>query len=303
MDARIVAESKVVGEVNGVKIYYHPETHRHLFTLGEPVNLMARIDPKSPRTSSGEYHWTVVVLDEEGCEIGNVRSGYRPSDDPDAEDGGAWYHRHAAEASPAQFARPVYVHTDRKTISSEKYSLYESGPGCPPSIGVVTGEDALRIIEAYNEIHRPIMEKAAAEEAAFQRRKTEWTEAKEIALLAATRVPAGTRKDAFLPFVRAALGHFDAAQDAALHYDDTATSFSVANEQLAYREAFKKLTGREYDAVADKITRAEIEVLPVSPPSPPHPVVYECLECGATYPPEQAHLIDAGGMGCARCNH
>jgi hypothetical protein len=29
----------------------------------------------------------------------------------------------------------------------------------------------------------------------------------------------------------------------------------------------------------------------------------ECLECGAVYPPEKAHLVDAGGMGCYRCNH
>jgi hypothetical protein len=29
----------------------------------------------------------------------------------------------------------------------------------------------------------------------------------------------------------------------------------------------------------------------------------ECLECGATYPAEKAHLVDAGGMGCVRCNH
>ena len=29
----------------------------------------------------------------------------------------------------------------------------------------------------------------------------------------------------------------------------------------------------------------------------------ECLECGATYPPEKAHLVDAGGMGCVGCNH
>lgn len=28
----------------------------------------------------------------------------------------------------------------------------------------------------------------------------------------------------------------------------------------------------------------------------------ECLECGATYPPDKAHLVDAGGMGCHRCN-
>lgn len=42
-----------------------------------------------------------------------------------------------------------------------------------------------------------------------------------------------------------------------------------------------------------------------SAPKAPHagPAIMECLECGATYPAEKAHLIDAGGMGCARCNH
>lgn len=35
---------------------------------------------------------------------------------------------------------------------------------------------------------------------------------------------------------------------------------------------------------------------------PPGPETFECLECGAVYPAAQAHLIETGGMGCARCN-
>jgi hypothetical protein len=28
-----------------------------------------------------------------------------------------------------------------------------------------------------------------------------------------------------------------------------------------------------------------------------------CMECGATYPHNKAHLVDADRMGCVRCNH
>lgn len=38
----------------------------------------------------------------------------------------------------------------------------------------------------------------------------------------------------------------------------------------------------------------------VASPTPPS-AQFECLECG--FSTDRAHLIDAGGMGCVRCNH
>jgi hypothetical protein len=121
----------------------------------------------------------------------------------------------------------------------------------------------------------------------------------------ARRVPAGTRKEDFLPFVRAAIQHFDAGQDRALAADAAADSFAIANEQLQYRADFARLAGRDFDPSRDGVDRAEVESLPLTPTPAPalREITVECLECGATYPIAKAHLVDDGGMGCMRCNH
>jgi hypothetical protein len=123
---------------------------------------------------------------------------------------------------------------------------------------------------------------------------------KLIAKEAARRVPTGTSKEDFLPFVTAVLRYLDRSQSRAMDRDEAAASFAVAGEQVRYREDFRRLTGREFDPATDRITWAEIEALPVTPPVPPSPYVEECLECGATYG-SPGH-VEPGGMGCDRCN-
>ena len=131
---------------------------------------------------------------------------------------------------------------------------------------------------------------------------TEWNP-RRIAFEALERVPHGTKKEDFLPFVRAVLGHLDGRQARALDADELAPSFALAGDQLKYRADFLRLAGREFDPAADAITRAEVEAIPVPPPLPPEPIewIVECWECGATYPADQAHKVEDGGMGCARC--
>lgn len=58
--------------------------------------------------------------------------------------------------------------------------------------------------------------------------------------------------------------------------------------------------GLTEDGGLDAASLCEAEGTPLSTPA--HHEV-ECLECGATYPAEKAHLVDTGGMGCYRCNH
>lgn len=130
-----------------------------------------------------------------------------------------------------------------------------------------------------------------------------WT-ARSAALEAANRVPVGMQKEDWLPFVTATLHYFDESQGEAIERDETAASFALADQQIRYLADFRRLTGRDFDPEADRVTREEIESHPVTPPAPSRPTPdVECLECGATYPPQKAHLIDAGGMGCVRCNH
>lgn len=63
----------------------------------------------------------------------------------------------------------------------------------------------------------------------------------------------------------------------------------VAVERAEVEAAFPAITAPA-EATTETITPASDDTV-------------ECLECGATYPGHKAHLVDAGGMGCVRCNH
>ena len=121
-----------------------------------------------------------------------------------------------------------------------------------------------------------------------------------LALDLLDRIPPGTRKEDFLPLVTAVLQYLCGRQGEALDRDEAAASFAIAGEQLRYLEDFRRLTGRDFDAATDRVTRAEVDALPVFPQPPAPPVEYECLECGATY--STPDPIEPGGMGCRRCN-
>lgn len=69
---------------------------------------------------------------------------------------------------------------------------------------------------------------------------------KTRALVTLQEVPAGVAKEDYLPFVEAMCRYLDAEQGAALDADDTARSFTLANEQIQYRRDYERLTGRPW---------------------------------------------------------
>jgi DNA-directed RNA polymerase subunit RPC12/RpoP len=291
-----------VGEVRGIPVYYNtdPAYQRPLCTVGKPLRLEARAIEQT-EYSGPEYRWNwrVIAVDDLGREIGVLSSGYGPSGDPDSEKG-RWCADHAAELSPHVFTRFLYDRTDGVTLVSETHCLCQDPELGPPDLGLVGGEEAAAILAEFRRLQAPRREAYARVRAALAEAESRRAEARRAALEMAERVPAGTRKEDFLPFVTAVLQHFAAAQGVALEHDEAAASFAIASEQLQYLADFRRLTGRDFDPARDIVTRAEVEALPVTPPAPPAPVVYECLECGAAFD-EPGH-VESGGMGCDRCN-
>lgn len=78
------------------------------------------------------------------------------------------------------------------------------------------------------------------------------------------------------------------------------------NSKGAERRWFARVSGGVVTEVEAALVAKAFPELPKSegPVDPIDNGTYvECLECGARYPLRQGHLVDAGGMGCARCNH
>jgi hypothetical protein len=90
-----------------------------------------------------------------------------------------------------------------------------------------------------------------------------WT-TRRIALAALDRVPAGVRKEDWLPFVTAALVYFGESQSEALDRDETGASFAIADQQLSYLADFRRLAGRDFDPETDRIAREMIESYPLT---------------------------------------
>lgn len=151
-----------------------------------------------------------------------------------------------------------------------------------------------------NTFRRIAPELAAAIRAADPTAEARRNSPRQLALDLAERVPAGVRKEDFLPFVTAVLQYLGAAQGQALDRDEPAASFGIAGEQIRYLADFRRLAGRDFDPTADRVTRAEVDALPITPRSPAPDPRHECLECGAVFD-EPGH-IEGGGMGCVRCN-
>jgi hypothetical protein len=184
---------------------------------------------------------------------------------------------------------------DRREDGSEHSNVWDHG--CDSAI---LDAIAPRRAERYGNFRRILPELAdaicAADPAAEARRNSP----RQLALDLADRVPAGTRKEDFLPFVTAVLQHLCDRQRGALGRDEAAASFAIAGEQLQYLADFRRLTGRDFDPASDQVTRAEVDALPPVPRAPSAAPEYKCLECGAVY--DRPEHVEAGGMGCDRCN-
>ncbi len=85
--------------------------------------------------------------------------------------------------------------------------------------------------------------------------------AKAATLLVVDKVPTGTVKEDFLPYVRAALTYWGRVQQKALDDDNTRASFQAAEQQIKFFREFEKLTGRKFDLATDAATLEEIESL------------------------------------------
>jgi DNA-directed RNA polymerase subunit RPC12/RpoP len=119
-----------------------------------------------------------------------------------------------------------------------------------------------------------------------------------LALLASERVPGDTRKEDWLPFVRAALTFWSEVESEGFDSDAPAQAFAGTGQRLEYQADFRRLTGRDWTP-ADAISASEVLAFakvdrPAATPQ------YECLECGATF--DSPEYIEPGGMGCDRCN-
>jgi hypothetical protein len=118
----------------------------------------------------------------------------------------------------------------------------------------------------------------------------DWVNRSTAALAGASRNGVwGTRIESINQWL--GLSDLDAIADATAGERIESTDFTGRGGKLTLAGVLAAV-----ELVAERAKAAESRV------GPSGPETYECLECGAVYPAEQRHLIDASGMGCRRCN-
>lgn len=155
-------------------------------------------------------------------------------------------------------------------------------------------DGVLTLLAGYDDWKRELEDRSEREE----RERVEARDRYEtIAHAAQDKADPRRPPEAFLPYVTACC-----------HYWKHAASLEAINQGAYYQNSFRQLTGRDFDPLADILTLSEVQALPEPRPlttaeiaERDRPTLYECMECG--FQTEKSHLIDAGGMGCVRCNH
>lgn len=187
------------------------------------------------------------------------------------------------EARPAKVGQPIPLDVD---FDLSDWSPSEfSGPGDSP---FVVREQAAPLFVKLGQFWRLRTDVSAAIVAGLLdvlRAAEAWPPRLTAALAKAREHVLGA--DA----VRAAVGAFArAAEAAAIEEDNAAEAFAATGARVRLAE---RPTG-----VAAIPSRDDL--LAARPLLATEPVKYECLECGATY--DDPSKIEAGGMGCVRCN-